>query len=338
MQSTVVHLADRRGIDLTMERVLATAELGPDAVTGLDLRGADFSGTQLMGIDLSGVDLTGANFSRADLTGARFRGSRLRGALLHRSTLEESDLSEADLSGADLSEVRGAWADFSGASLRKVRGLGAQLVSACFESSDLSAADLRGAHLTRAVLFGARLTEADLEGADLRSADFEHCQVDGASLRETDLQGARFRSLVGWKEADWIMADLRGGDFSGSRMLEEHAKAQSWWWEWSRRSRLRKMVHAAWEAVTGQATSYGRPLFALLTVVAAFAMLWMWVPVEGQTPLSPFMMSLWTLLHVPTGVVPLTTAGKALAVCETLVGWVFMLAVFHGMASYARRA
>ena len=211
------------------------------------------------------------------------------------------------------------------------------MVSACFESSDLSAADLRGAHLTRAVLFGARLTEADLEGADLRSADFEHCQVDGACLRETDLQGARFRSLEGWKQADWVMADLRGGDFAGSRMLEEHAKAQSWWWEWSRRSRMRKMVHRLWAGVA-QTPSLPQILFALLSVVVVFATLWAWMPVETSTPLSPFMMSLWTLLHVPTGVVPLTTAGKVLAVFETLLGWVLMLAAFHGLASYARRA
>ena len=337
MQSTVVDLAERRGIDPTVERVLATAEVGPEAVADLDLRGMDFKGAQLPGVDLSGVDLSGANFSGADLTGARFKGSVMRGALFHRTNLEESDFSDADLSGADLSEVRAAWSDFSGAKLREIRGIGARMVSACFESCDLSQADLRGAHLTRAVLFGACLSRADLEGADLRAVDFEHCQLEGARLREADLQGARFRSVQGWKQADWVMADLRGGDFTGARMLEEHARSQSWWWEWSRRSRPRQWVHAVWEAFTGNTASFWRPMLALCGVVVVFAGLWTHMPLEGATVRSPLMMSLFTLLHVPTGVVPITLTGKALAVVETLLGWVLMLAVFHGAVSCVRR-
>ena len=337
MQSTVVDLAKRRGVDPTVERVLATAEIGPEAVAGLDLRGADLKGAKLPGVDLSGVELTGANFSGADLTGARFKGSLMRGAVLHCATLEESDLSEADLSGADLTEVRAAWADFSGARLHDIRALGARLVSTCFDSSDLSQADLRGAHLTRAVLFGACLERADLEGADLRAVDFEHCRLDGASLRETDLQGARFRFVHGWKKADWVMADIRGGDFSGARMLEEHARSQSWWWEWSRRSRPRQLVHALWDAFTGHTASFWRPVIALCGVVVVFAGLWTGMPLEGETSLSPLMVSLSTLLHVPTGIVPMTLMGKALAVVETLLGWVLMLAVFHGAVSCVRR-
>jgi hypothetical protein len=92
-----------------------------------------------------------------------------------------------------------------------------------------------------------------------------------------------------------------------------------------------------WDAFTGHTASFWRPLLALCGVVVVFAGFWAHMPLEGAAVRSPLMMSLSTLLHVPTGVVPVTMTGKALAVAETLLGWVLMWAVFHGAVSCLRR-
>ena len=187
------------------------------------LNGVDFSGAVLVGADLSGADLSRACLQGANLTEADLVMADLRLADLSQADLTSSRLMSADLSGATLNAAR-----FTGAMLRSVR-----MLKAAGRRTDFSEADLSQARLSRSRfheadfsasrLDGTRFTGASLCGSHFEkvqgeATDFSHAELERANFGEgCCLAGARFVE-VGADESIWDSADLRGCDFSGSRM------------------------------------------------------------------------------------------------------------------------
>ena len=269
MQSQVVDLMAYRGLDPVHERIKSTELQGPHAAMRLELRGIDLSGKSLVNVDLSGLDLSNANLSGADLTGAMLADTCLQGANMERAVLESATLRNANLAGANLTEVRATWADFAGANLTGVRALGARCVDATFGDAVLDHADFTGAHLTRAELFSARTVGTTFFCADLRAVDFEDANLADACFDEADMQAARFRSVKGWESASFVLSDVRNADFTGALLVQEHARSQSWWWEWSQRSMVHRWIGAVKRRSGFGAVSLYRPVGAAILLLMA---------------------------------------------------------------------
>lgn len=116
----------RSRVRATLERLEASAALGPDALAAFDL-GAERAtandvllevSQQLRSSPRPGPDHRGADLVGARLHGADLRRACLRGALMMGADLRSADLRDADVTGADLRD-----ADLSGADLRGIHFL-----------------------------------------------------------------------------------------------------------------------------------------------------------------------------------------------------------------------
>ena len=143
------------------------------------MQGADLREAWLQGADLRGAQLQGAKLSFAQLQGAHLDGAQLQGA----------DMNQAQMQGTTLD--------------------GAQL-----QGADMNGAQLQGAYLRRAQLQGADLHFAQLQGADLLGAQLQGADLQFARLPGADLRQASLWNIVGDRQTQIGLADLRAVDFA----------------------------------------------------------------------------------------------------------------------------
>lgn len=305
--------------------------------------GVDWAGRDLRGHDLSGFDLNGACLDNTDLRGVRFVGASLRGASLFGADLRGAELMQADLQGARMDECLAAEAGFAHANMTGASLFQAELTHATLMHANLEGADLRAAKLDEARLCEARLYHTDLSRAHLRHADLENCDVHKAVFTEADLRGARLRGLRGFNKACFLRADIREVDFSGAYLLRRAIMDTNYLHEFRTRDRFHGALYWLWWATSdcGRSLSRWSLLTAVLTV--AFGLGYSFVSLDyglHETSLSPFYFSLVTLTTLGYGdVVPASTAGQALAMCEVVVGYLMLGGVISIFANkMARRA
>ena len=220
--------------------------------TRVRLANGDLSGAkgqpEFYGADLTGALLLSVVFERVD-----FQQTRMVGAVLAGASAPGSHFTLADLSGADLS-----YAALDGADLPQRVAARRQPDGASFRGYDNQPADFVGADLEGAILDGATFTSAIYDCKTKWPAGFDpgahgmvnyhrgncHPKPDFSWLREPfhrdrhglepedtasgmitfagqDLPHVSFRGA--WlPTSDFVGADLRGADFSHSRMGIPH--------------------------------------------------------------------------------------------------------------------
>ncbi len=246
----------------------AETPLGPAELDGLDLSCADLGGQAIAGLDRLDSDLRGFSASGgtvsatridgADLTGADLRGATLVGLVAPFATVDDVDLSSASvqdsvfdevdftsaasldgvqfvrtslrnasLAGLDLTEAVLRVSDFTMADLSDTQLIDASLSQARLERTDLEGAVLDRAALDGARLWGALLEEASLVGADVRGAEFGAADLTGADLRRTDLRGADLQGAtlddVVWAGARCPDGERAGGDAATASCVDHLA-------------------------------------------------------------------------------------------------------------------
>lgn len=305
--------------------------------------GVDWTGRDLRGLDLSGFDLSQACLDDADLRGVRLVGATLRGASLHRADLRGAELMEADLQGAMMDECRAGEAGFAHADLKGASLFQADLTHATLMHANLEDADLRAATLDEARLCEARLYHTDLSRAQLRHADLESCDVHKAVFTEADLRGARLRGLRGFSKACFLRADIREVDFSGAYLLRRAIMDTNYLHEFRTRDALHGAIYWLWWGTSDCGRSLARWSMLTAALTVAFGLGYGLVDLDyglHETTLSPYYFSLVTLTTLGYGdVVPASTAGQALAMCEVVVGYLMLGGVISIFANkMARRA
>ena len=278
-----------------------------------------------------------------NLKGARLFRAKLQEATLNQANLVDAELSGADLEGAHLLNVNAERAGFGQANLE-----GAHFFEAHLEHATLSLANLEGADLRHAVLRNARLREAklggaDFTGADLRAAEMSVCYVHGTTFANADLRNARLRLIRGYRKAIWIGVDIRNVNFAGAYLLRRFIVDENYLEEFRRRGKLPAVMYHVWKLTSDCGRSMGR--WCLLIVAQALLFGWLYTLVDinygpNATWLSPFYFSVVTLASLGFGdVVPTSTAGQALAMCEVVLGYVMLgglISIFSNRV--ARRA
>jgi uncharacterized protein YjbI with pentapeptide repeats len=130
-------------------------------------------------------------------------------------TREEVDYSGQDLSAKDFSARHLRNVNFAGAKLR-----GANFANSCFSGgAKFAEADAEGAKYVNAA-FWADFTRANLRHANFNGASLGQSFFDQADLRDSSLAHTTSPTTVFFRDAD-----LRGADFSFSKLLGHFARA-----------------------------------------------------------------------------------------------------------------
>lgn len=182
----------------------------------------DFMGINLAGVDLSGksfndakLNLSNANFNGANLSGASFQSVNLTGAKFRDADLSKSNLSLANLSEAKFINCRNlSQATLSSANLNRAK----------FRDVDLSKSKLNSANLSEAKFINTDLCEADLTSANLSQAKLINTDLSKAKMYLTNLEKVKFRNVNFrdnelLQEANFTEADLRGINFTNTKLL-----------------------------------------------------------------------------------------------------------------------
>lgn len=315
----------------------------PASSVPLSLKNARLIDADLAGLDLSGADLSGADLSRADLTGTRLIGACLVKASLHGTRLEDAELMAADLSEADLSDAVAPRAGFGKANLHKAQLFNANFGSATFTGADLRGVDFRVADLRGARLVGAQLDGAILESVNARGADFTEVKVDGASFRNSDLREARVRGMEGYRDADWVGADVRNVDFCGAWLLRRHVLDENFLDEFRRQSDLHEWAYKLWWVTSDCGRSIARWGAWTALVAVLYGGLYGLVALDygnHESWLSPLYFSIVTFTTLGYGdVLPASAAAQVMVLSEVVLGYIALGGLLSIMANkLARRA
>jgi len=218
---------------------------------------------------------------------------------------EDSPRVLPDLEGADLAAIA---SDFSGINLR----------NANLRKARLSGVSLANGNLYDARLNEAELVDADVRGADLRGTDFSAAIVDGIRYdRGMKCLGARVDTCTGSPrfrraviEADYIEAFI----------FEHPFLSRAWSWT-SDYSRSPMRIGLVGLMIIG--------LFAAIYYIFPAEVYWPGAAPAGVLPrelwFAPVYYSVVTFTTLGYGDIhPATTSGEMLAVCEVLIGYVWL--------------
>lgn len=308
-----------------------------------DLRGIDLAGEDLRELDFSRFDLAQANLSGTDLRGANLSFARMPGALLAKARLGGAEFLGADLTGACLNECSADAAGFGAADLSGASLLSADLTGASLSKANLSNADLRAARLDEARLVEAELSAAQLTRASMRGCDLKYCRLARASFHNADLREARLLGISGYKQANWVGADIRAMDLRGAYLVRRHIQDENYLYEFRTRSRLHGVLYWAWWLTSACGRSLARWAAMLLVVTGVFAFLYTIVEVdygEAQGPFSPIYFSVVTLTTLGYGDIrPVSTTAQVLTTLQALLGYIGLGGLLAILANkMARRA
>ncbi len=300
-------------------------------------------GATLAGADLSGKDLRGVDLSEADLTDANLVGADLRGATLFRANLTGAELMGARLDGANLEGCVAHRAGLGGCSLAGASLFEADLSDATLTNSKLHDADLRACVLDRARLVGADLSRADLGGASMRGAHLEDAVVTEACFDRCDIRLATLRGVSGYESASFLRADFREVDFTGAYLMRRFVLDQNYLEELRTRDRYHAAVYWLWWATSDCGRSVGRWSLWIIAMTVGFGVAYQFVDMDYGGPstwLAPYYFSTVTLTTLGYGdVLPVSGAGRALAMIEVLIGYVMLGGLLSIFANkMARRA
>ncbi len=286
------------------------------------------AGDDLSNSDLSGQDLSGLDLSQVDFSGANLQGANLKGTVLLQAKLDGAELLMADLEGADLTECSAQNAGFGRCNLRHTLFFSGNLSNASFSGANLHRTDLRVANLEGARFRDAHLTDVNLRGANLRSADITNADVTGASFEESDLRRAHVKGVVGFEKASWIGADIQDVDFCGAYRMRRFVMDQNYLHEFRNRSRTSLWMYRIWWLTSDCGRSFLRWAIFTLLLAAGFGALYSQLELSymhGETALSPFYFSVVTLTTLGYGdVLPVSTAAKAVAMVQVMLGYVML--------------
>jgi uncharacterized protein YjbI with pentapeptide repeats len=309
----------------------------------LDLRGINLCGEDLSGLDLSGYDLSGAELSGCKLGEANLSQARLCNASLYKAQLKGCEFLQADLSGANVNECAAEGAGFATADLTRASLIGADLRNTTFSHAKLNRADLRavrlnGASIRNADLGGANFTRSVLDGADLKESS-----VAGATFELASLRDARLLGLVGFAEANWVGADIRGVDLRGAYLIRRHIMDENYLFEFRTRGKFRNAVYYVWWATSDCGRSLGRWGLLVASVALAYALLYTLVDIDyghHRTAFSPVYFSVVTLTTLGYGdAVPASLMAQILVMSEAILGYVGLGGMLSILANkMARRA
>jgi len=149
--------------------------------------------------------------------------------------------------------------------------------------------------------------------------------------------------VSGYRQAQWIGADIREIDFTGAYLCRRFIMDQNFIEEFRSQSRWSRIVYEAWRLTSDCGRSVMRWSFCTGVLVLLFAWLYTLVGIDYgayPTPLSPLYYSVTTLTTLGYGdVFPSTTGGQIVAMTEVTTGYVMLgglLSIFSNkMASRA---
>ena len=294
----------------------------------LALRGLCLAEADLSGLDLSGCDLSGCDLSRANLSGARLLKANLEDATLFESDLSGADFSGACMKGAQLVSCSAKHAGFGFADLT-----GAVLTSGDFERASFTSATLTGADLRAARCHSARfresaLIDADFTGADLQYADLSASVVDGAHFRQSDLRHSALTEIRGYKDADWVRADIRESNFVGAYLLRRFIQDQNYLEEFRSQDATHELIYKLWWATSDCGRSIVRWGFVTAAVALVYAIIYMNVGIDygsNATVLSPLYFSIVTLTTLGYGdVLPSDLMGQIVVITQVIIGYLML--------------
>ncbi len=288
--------------------------------------------------DLSGKDLRGADFTGRDLSGTKFVGCDLRGATFYQAALDDAEFLQSDLRDAEFTHARGARVGFSATDLRGAKFLDAHLPDASFTDARMDDADLRAARVPGARFRGTVMRGTECHSADLTGADLQGADVSGASFQAASFKDAVFTGIEGHRSADWTGVSLQGADFTGAYMVRRHVMDVNYLHEFRSQGRASEALYWIWWATSDCGRSLGRWIVFTGAVIALFGGLYTAVDVDFgayETALSPWYYSVVTFTSLGYGeVLPISTAAKAVAMVEVLLGYA---ALGGGLSIFAEK-
>lgn len=287
-------------------------------------------GFRLVEADLSGLDLSRADFSGAELVNCNFADSRLVGANLTDAVVQSGDFARVEFLSSDISRADFTNANLDHAGLGTVTAnetvfFGATCTEATFSGSDLSGSDLRAGTFNGARMMGTNLDGAVCDNAVLAEVDLSGASVSGASFHNADFRGAQLRGVTGYKDADWIDADIQSVDFTGAWNLRRHVQDENYIHEFRSQSAKHELLYKVWWVTSDCGRSLSR--WSIWTVLVAFiyAGLYNFVDIDWgdyETPLSPVYYSVVTFTTLGYGdVLPGSTGAQLLAMSEVILGY-----------------
>ena len=249
----------------------------------------------------------------------------------------------SDLRGANLTSVQADRVGLGRCDLRGAICFGFRGVGATFSSSQLNDADLRTAQVGEARFREAQLSGAVLDGAHLENADLVDAEVSGAVFRNADLQGARFRGLKGYLTANWVGADVRNVDFSGSWLVRRHILDENFLAEFRAQSPLHNRLYLLWWLTSDCGRSLYRWSLFAFGVAVLYATAYSFVAIDygsHSSMFSPLYFSIVTFTTLGYGdVLPASGFAQFLVVTEVIFGYVGLGGLLSILANkMARRA
>ncbi len=298
--------------------LFSDADLTAVDLSGCNLSNFNFSGSQLFKANFENTELYGADLSKADCTGANFNGANLSESKMVQTGLGHSLLIRANLFNADIRE-----STFTGANLTE---------------SDFRSANLCGARLRDTILRGADFTATDLSDTDLTNAS-----VISSEFKESNLQNAVLCNLEGFRDANWIGADVRLVNFSGAYRIRREIMDQNYLDEFRKQGKLHEVIYQIWWFTSDCGRSMirwgGLTLFQMLF----FALIYKFVAVDyGDYPtgISNIYHSVVTMTTLGYGdTLPMSITAQVVVMIQVVLSYV-MLGGFMALLTnkLARRA
>ncbi len=192
-QCTLEARADCRGV------IARWSVSNHGSLRGINLRRADLRGADLRGADLRKADFRGARLQHADFRGARLLGARFgpppgsagSGAAPVPPCRTSTDCRGANLSGANLQGVNLTGVDFTHANLSKALLWGADMTDSNLQGADLSyvqgTVTLVRAKAEYSYWVGATV-RAYAEGIDLSHSNLTWVQMSHSDFRSAQMQ------------------------------------------------------------------------------------------------------------------------------------------------------
>lgn len=192
------HGGTAEGLDLSRRNLRGIDLSSPEEGPCLDLHGIVLKDANLQNADLCRTNFQKAIFDDANLQQAKIWDAKLQKAHLSSANLQEAQLYDAKLQGAFLIAAK----------LQKAELFLAKLDHAFLIAANLQDAKLYAASLQHAFLSAANLQKADLSGANLQCTDFslanlQEANLRGAKLSKATLYGAKISPETRLENVDW---------------------------------------------------------------------------------------------------------------------------------------
>jgi len=294
----------------------------------LSLSGLSLAEVDLSGLDLCGCDLSGCDLSRADLSGARLMKANLENVTMFEAKLSGADFSGACMKGAHLIGCSAKHAGFGFADLSGAELMSGDFEHASFTSANLTGADLRATRCHSARFRESTLTNTDFTGADLQYADLSASSAHGALFRQTDLRHSALTEIHGYKDADWVRADIRESNFVGAYLLRRFIQDQNYLEEFRGQDATHEWIYRIWWATSDCGRSIVRWGFVTGAVALVYAVVYTHVGIDygpNATVLSPLYFSIVTLTTLGYGdVLPSDLTGQIVVITQVIIGYLML--------------